>query len=48
MISKWKRVFLTYEAEFFQTKAPDEEAEKWEKAMIEKISYDGQKNWTGI
>lgn len=37
MISKWKREFITRGAEIFQTKAPDEEAEKREKALYEKI-----------
>jgi transposase-like protein len=37
MISYWKREFLTRGAEIFETKAPDEEAERREKALYEKI-----------
>ena len=37
MISMWKREFLTRGAEIFETKAPDEEAQKREKALYEKI-----------
>lgn len=37
MISNWKREFISRGAEIFETKAPDEEAEKREKALYEKI-----------
>jgi transposase len=37
MISNWKREFLTRGVEIFETKAPDEEAERREKALYEKI-----------
>jgi len=37
MISNWKREFLSRSSEIFETKAPDEEAEKREKALYEKI-----------
>lgn len=37
MISMWKREFLARGAEIFETKAPDEEAQKREKALYEKI-----------
>lgn len=37
MISAWKREFLSRGAEIFETKAPDEEAQKREKALYEKI-----------
>lgn len=37
MISTWKREFLSRSPEIFSTKAPDEEAEKREKALYEKI-----------
>lgn len=37
MISNWKREFLSRGVEIFETKAPDEEAEKREKALYEKI-----------
>jgi transposase len=37
MISNWKREFLTRGAEIFATKAPDEEAERREKSLYEKI-----------
>ena len=37
MISNWKREFLSRGAEIFSTKAPDEEAERREKALYEKI-----------
>ena len=37
MISKLKQEFLTRSAEIFKSKTPDEEAEKREKALYEKI-----------
>jgi transposase-like protein len=37
MISNWKREFLARSSEIFESKAPDEEAEKREKALYEKI-----------
>ena len=37
MISNWKREFLSRGAEIFETKAPDEEAARREKALYEKI-----------
>ncbi|MDD4656472.1 MAG: transposase [Bacteroidales bacterium] len=37
MISLWKREFLSRSPEIFSTKAPDQEAEKREKALFEKI-----------
>jgi len=37
MISNWKREFISRGAEIFSSKAPDEEAEKREKALYEKI-----------
>ncbi len=37
MISIWKREFLSRSPEIFSTKAPDEEAEKREKALYEKV-----------
>ena len=37
MISNWKREFLTRGAEIFETRAPDEEAERREKFLYEKI-----------
>ncbi len=37
MISTWKREFLSRSSEIFLTKAPDEEAEKREQALYEKI-----------
>ena len=37
MISNWKREFLSRGAEIFETKAPDEEAERREKALYEKM-----------
>jgi transposase len=37
MISNWKREFLSRGAEIFETKAPDEEAERREKLLYEKI-----------
>lgn len=37
MISAWKREFLSRGVEIFETKAPDEEAQKREKALYEKI-----------
>jgi transposase-like protein len=37
MISNWKREFISRGSEIFSTKAPDEEAEKREKALYEKI-----------
>ena len=37
MISNWKREFLSRSSEIFSTKSPDEEAEKREKALYEKI-----------
>ncbi len=37
MISTWKREFLSRSPEIFSTKAPDEEAEKREQALYEKI-----------
>ena len=33
MISTWKREFLSHSPEIFSNKAPDEEAEKREKAL---------------
>ena len=37
MISNWKREFLSRSPEIFSTKAPDEEAERREQALYEKI-----------
>jgi transposase-like protein len=37
MISNWKREFLARSSEIFDSKAPDEEAERREKALYEKI-----------
>jgi transposase-like protein len=37
MISNWKREFLSRGAEIFETRAPDEEAERREKLLYEKI-----------
>lgn len=37
MISNWKREFQARSSEIFESKAPDEEAEKREKALYEKI-----------
>lgn len=37
MISNWKREFLSRGVEIFETKAPDEEAERREKLLYEKI-----------
>lgn len=37
MISNWKREFLSRGAEIFETKSPDEEAARREKALYEKI-----------
>ena len=37
MISNWKREFLARSSEIFESKAPDEEAERREKALYEKI-----------
>lgn len=37
MISNWKREFLARGSEIFETKAPDVEAVKREKALYEKI-----------
>ena len=37
MISNWKREFISRGAEIFSSKAPDEEAERREKALYEKI-----------
>lgn len=37
MISTWKREFLSRSPEIFSTKAPDEEAEKREQTLYEKI-----------
>ena len=37
MISNWKREFISRGSEIFSTKAPDEEAERREKALYEKI-----------
>jgi transposase-like protein len=37
MISNWKREFISRGSEIFSTKAPDEEAEKREKVLYEKI-----------
>jgi len=37
MISTWKREFLSLSPEIFSTEAPDEEAEKREQALYEKI-----------
>ena len=37
MISNWKREFISRGSEIFSSKAPDEEAERREKALYEKI-----------
>ena len=37
MISNWKREFPSRGAQIFETKAPDEEAARREKALYEKI-----------
>jgi hypothetical protein len=37
MISNWKRWFLSRGAEIFETLAPDEESERREKSLYEKI-----------